>query len=99
MSDQKPVAFKWRLVNTETGEETGWKLDHHLVTDEHLALLPWKRESHPAYLQPAKPERAHEFKPWMVDELMELAEALPEDMERINRIAAAIASLFEEPTP
>ena len=48
---------------------------------------------------PPQPERDHKFKPWMVDELIELAEALPEDMERINRIAAAIASLFEDPTP
>ena len=60
MSEQKPVAFKWRLVNTETGEETGWKLDHHLVTDEHLALLPWKRESHPLYLKSPQPERERE---------------------------------------
>ena len=48
------------------------------------------------YLQPG---RDHKFKRWMVDELIELAEALPEDMERISRIAAAIASLFEDPTP
>ena len=48
------------------------------------------------YLQPG---RDHKFERWMVDELIELAGVLPEDIERINRIAAAIASLFEDPTP
>ena len=40
------------------------------------------------------PERDHKFKPWMVDELIELAEVLPEDIERINRIAAAIQDIL-----